>query len=539
MAAPLATLPETPLYEQPAIHSRRWFLLGIMNLSLVLVVMSVSGLNTALPTIQQDLDASASELQWIVDAYAVLFAGLLLTAGALGDRFGRKRALIGGLGVFALAALMGGLASSATQVIASRALMGVGAAFIMPATLSIITSIFPPHERGKAIAIWAGFAGAGASLGPIVTGGLLEGYWWGATLLVNVPIALAVIAAVWWFAPDSQDDTHTPLDPAGAFLSLVGLSTLIFGIIQGPEDGWTSPLVLGSFLVSATALSAFVWWERRSEHPMLPLDLFRDRRFSVSSGAITAAFFVMFGFFFLMTQYLQFGRGYSPLEAGLASLPLALTFVAVSPRSAALAERYGAAKVMAAGLGIVAVGFGVLTSLTVDTPYVVLAAAFAVLGAGMGITAAPATGEIMASVPLSKAGVGSAVNDTTRELGGALGIALLGSVANSAYRSNVELGGLGLPAEVTEAASESVGAAAAVAQSVPDGGAVLTQAASAFTDAYNLANGVAVAIAVAAAAAVLAWSRRRDVDPDAGEELVDGPVEQFELELAGVGASEV
>jgi DHA2 family multidrug resistance protein-like MFS transporter len=539
MATSLATLPEeAPLHERPEIHSRRWFLLGIMNLSLVLVVMAVSGLNTALPTMQGDLEASASELQWIVDAYAVLFAGLLLTAGAIGDRFGRKRALVGGLAVFALAALLGGLAQDATQVIASRALMGIGAAFIMPATLSIITSIFPPHERGKAIAIWAGFAGAGASLGPILTGGLLEGYWWGSTLLVNVPIALAVIGAVWWFAPDSRDDTRTPLDPAGALLSLVGLSTLIFGIIQGPEDGWTSSIVLGSFLVAASALSLFVWWERRSEHPMLPLDLFRDRRFSVGSGAITAAFFVMFGFFFLMTQYLQFGRGYSPLEAGLASLPLALTFVAVSPRSAALAERYGAPSVMAAGLGIVAVGFGVLTSLTTDTPYLVVGAAFAVLGAGMGITVAPATGEIMSSVPLSKAGVGSAVNDTTRELGGALGIALLGSIANSAYRSNVDLSGLDLPTEAADAAGESIGAASAVAGSLPDGGPVVARAASAFTDAFNLANGVAVAIVVAAAVGLLAWSRRGDTDPDAGEERVDVPVESFDLDLAGVGAGE-
>ena len=227
--------------------------------------------------------------------------------------------------------------------------MGVGAAFIMPATLSIITSIFPPHERTKAIAIWAGFAGAGASIGPIVTGGLLEGFWWGSTLLVNVPDRPRRRRRRVGVRPRlPRRRPHTPLDPVGALLSLVGLSALIFGIIQGPEDGWTSALVVAAFLTSAASLSLFVWWERRSDHPMLPLGLFRNRRFSVGSGAITAAFFVMFGFFFLMTQYLQFGRGYSPLEAGLASLPLALTFVVVSPRSAALAERYGAGRVMAA-----------------------------------------------------------------------------------------------------------------------------------------------------------------------------------------------
>jgi DHA2 family multidrug resistance protein-like MFS transporter len=536
MATSFATPPDIPLHERPEIYGRRWFLLGIMCLSLVLVVMSVSGLNTALPTMQHDLDASASELQWIVDAYAVVFAGLLLTAGALGDRFGRRRALLGGLLVFALSALLGGLATSPTQVIASRGLMGLGAAFVMPATLSIITSIFPPHERTKAIAIWAGFAGAGGSLGPIVTGGLLERFWWGSTLLVNVPIALAVAAAVWAFAPDSRDDTHTPLDPAGALLSLVGLSTLIFGIIEGPEHGWTSGVVLASFAVSAAALFAFVRWERRSAHPMLPLNLFRDRRFSSGSAAITAAFFVMFGFFFLMTQYLQFGRGYSPLEAGLASLPLALTFVAVSPRSAALAERFGASRVIATGLGIVALGFGVLTSLTTDTPYLAVGTAFAVLGAGMGITAAPATGEIMSSVPLSKAGVGSAVNDTTRELGGALGIALLGSVASSAYRSNVDFGRLDLPTGAAEAAGESIGAASGVAAGLPEGDAVLAEAASAFTDAFNVTNGVAVAIALAAAVGVLAWTRRRDADPGAD---LDDAVEDVELDPAAVGVVEV
>jgi EmrB/QacA subfamily drug resistance transporter len=535
MASPSVAAPAIPLHEQPEIHARRWFLLAVMCLSLVLVVMSVSGLNTALPTIQRELGASASELQWIVDSYAVVFAGLLLTAGAIGDRFGRRGALLAGLGVFGVGALLGGLASDASQVIASRAVMGIGAAFIMPATLSIITSIFPPEERPRAIAIWAGFAGAGASIGPIVTGGLLEGFWWGSTLLVNVPVVIAIVAAVRVFAPDSRDDTRTPLDPAGAILSLIGLSSLIFGIIQGPEDGWTSGLVVGAFLVAGAALSLFVRWERRSDHPMLPLTLFRDRRFSTGSGVITVAFFVMFGFFFLMTQYLQFGRGYSPLEAGLASLPLALTFVVFSPRSAALAARYGAPQVMALGLAIVAVGFGVLTMLTADTPYPVIAGAFALLGAGMSITAAPATGEIMTSVPLSKAGVGSAVNDTTRELGGALGIALLGSIANTAYRSGVNFEGLRLPGGARAAAGESIGAASAIGDRVPGGGEVVARAASAFTDAFTLTNTVAVGIALAAAAAVLASSRRRAGEPVVEEEATD----EYDLELLPAGVGEV
>jgi MFS transporter, DHA2 family, integral membrane protein len=536
MSSPVPTAPAIPLHERPEIHARRWFLLAIMCLSLVLVVMSVSGLNTALPTIQRELGASASELQWIVDSYAVVFAGLLLSAGAIGDRFGRRGALLGGLAVFGLGALLGGLGTDASQVIASRAVMGIGAAFIMPATLSIITSIFPPHERPRAIAIWAGFAGAGASIGPIVTGGLLEGFWWGSTLLVNVPVVVATLAAVWAFAPASRDDTHTPLDPAGALLSLIGLSSLIFGIIEGPDDGWTSGPVLAAFLLAGVVLTAFVAWERRSDHPMLPLSLFRDRRFSTGSGVITVSFFVMFGFFFLITQYLQFARGYSALDAGLAGLPASLAFLVFSPRSAALVERYGPARVMALGLTVVAGAFGVLTTLTTDTPYLVIGTAFALLGAGMSITAAPATSEIMTSVPLSKAGVGSAVNDTTRELGGALGIALLGSIANVAYRSGVDLGGIQLPAGGRAAAEESIGAAASVAEQVPGGGGdVVHQAASAFTDAFTLTNRVALAIALTAAAAVLIVLRPRASEPAADEASED--VDGFDLVLEPAGAS--
>jgi MFS transporter, DHA2 family, integral membrane protein len=410
--------------------------------------------------------------------------------------------------------------------------MGIGAAFIMPATLSIITAIFPPHERTRAIAIWAGFAGAGASIGPVITGGLLEGFWWGSTLLVNVPIVVAIVGAVMLFAPNSRDDTKTPLDPVGALLSLVGLSTLIFGIIQGPEDGWASTTVLGSFLVAGVALSLFVAWERRSDHPMLPLTLFRDRRFSTGSGVITVAFFVMFGFFFLVTQYFQFGRGYSPLEAGLAGLPPALAFIAFSPRSAALAQRYGAARVMAAGLAIVAGGFALLSTLSPDTPYVVIAGALALLGAGMAITVAPATGEIMTSVPMSKAGVGSAVNDTTRELGGAFGIALMGTIANTAYRSSIDLEGVRLPAGSRAAAEESIGAADSIATRIPGGEALTTQAATAFTDAFTLANTVSVGIALAAAAAVIFFGRRRRTEP--AVEDIEGEAAELGLELAPV-----
>jgi len=523
-----------PLHEDPRIHARRWFLLAMMCLSLVLVVMSVSGLVTAIPTMQEALNASASQVQWILDAYAIVFAGLLLTAGALGDRFGRKRALLAGLVVFGLGSVFAGLASNAGQVIAGRAVMGIGAAFVMPATLSIITTIFPPEERTRAIAVWAGFAGAGGAIGPIVSGALLERFWWGSAVLVNLPVVLATFVAIWIFAPESRDDERTPLDPIGALLSLVGLSALVFAIIQGGEDGWTTTSVVGAAALALVTLVAFVQWERRSAHPMLPLTFFRDRRFTLGSVVVTVAFFVMFGFFFLVTQYLQFGRGYSPLEAGLALLPFPIVFIVVSPRSAELAARFGAARTMAAGLAIIGGAFALLSFLTPTTSYFAIAVAFAVLGAGMAVTAAPATGEIMSAVPLSKAGVGSAVNDTTRELGGALGIAILGSIANAAYRANVHLVGAGLPPRVRAQGEDSIGAAAAIARTVPRGAAVTARAAAAFTDAFNVASLVSMGIALVLAVVLVAVTRRSGAEPTT--ELAD-TVPELDLALVPVGAA--
>ena len=520
-----------PLHEDPDIYSRRWFLLATMCLSLVLVVMSVSGLVTAIPRMQESLRASGSQIQWILDAYAIVFAGSLLTAGALGDRFGRKRALLTGLSVFGAGAIVAGVASGAEQVIVGRAVMGIGAALVMPATLSIITTIFSPEERARAIAVWAGFAGAGGAIGPIVSGALLERYWWGAAVLVNLPLVALTFVAIWIYAPESRDENKTPLDPVGALLSLAGLGALVFAIIQGGENGWTSPSVLVAAVLAVATLVGFIEWERRSSHPMLPITLFRERRFSVGSGVVTIAFFVMFGFFFLITQYLQFGRQYSPLVAGLALLPLPVVFVAVSARSASLAERYGAGRLMAVGLGIVGAGFLMLTSVSSGTSYLFLAGAFAVLGAGMGVSAAPATTEIMSAVPLSKAGVGSAVNDTTRELGGALGIAILGSIANSAYRTAIDLRGLGLGAGARSQARESIGGAARVAGGLP-GNVLQHRAATAFSSAFDVAAIVSIVIVVAAAIAVLAFSRAPDTE--ASEERAD---ENFELPLALAAAT--
>src|SRR5215471_14593312 len=316
---------DVALHARPEVHQRRWFLLGVLCLSLVMVVMAVSSLNVALPTLQGQLGASATMIQWIVDSYALVFAGLLLTAGALGDRFGRKRALLFGLALFGAGSLISGLAGSADIVIVGRAVQGAGAAFVMPATLSLITAIFPPEERQRAIAIWVGFAGAGGAIGPIVSGALLDHFWWGSAFLINVPVVVVTALAVAVFSPNSRDESATPLDPRGAVLSLVGLSALLFGIIEGPERGWTDGLVLAAFVTAAVLLVTFVRWEQAAPHPMLPLSFFSDRRFSVGSAVITTIFFLMFGWFFLFSLYLQFGRGYSPLAAGLATLPFAVT----------------------------------------------------------------------------------------------------------------------------------------------------------------------------------------------------------------------
>jgi EmrB/QacA subfamily drug resistance transporter len=522
---------------QPQVHQRRWFLLGVLCLSLVMVVMAVSSLNVAIPTIQRELGASATTLQWIVDSYALVFAGLLLTAGALGDRFGRKKALLSGLAVFGAGSLVSGLAGSATVVIVGRGIQGVGAALVMPATLSLIAAIFPPEERQRAIAIWVGFAGAGGALGPIVSGALLERFWWGSAFLVNVPVIVVTAVAVAMYSPESRDDAATPLDPRGALLSLTGLGALLFGIIEGPERGWTDPFVVATFVAAAGLLTLFVLWERIAEHPMLPLRFFADRRFSVGSAVVTITFFVMFGFFFLFSMYLQFARGYSPLEAGVATLPMAATFMIVSPRSAGLVERLGSGRTITVGFLIIAAGTAGLVLVGVDTPYVALVAILVTLAAGMSVVSAPATNGIMSSVPLSKAGVGSAMNDTTREVGGALGIAVYGSIVNSGYRAAMDVGGLQLPAGAAEQARQSAGAAGQVAAQVggQSGATLVDRAATAFTDAMNVTATVSTVMLVVAAL-VVSRTFTRAKEAAAVDASADGP---GRLEVVGsVAAAE-
>jgi EmrB/QacA subfamily drug resistance transporter len=469
-----------------------------------MVVLGNTVLNVALPTLVRELGATSTQLQWMVDSYALVFAGLLLTAGALGDRFGRKGALIVGLVIFGGASLASAFANSADQLVATRAIMGFGAALVMPATLSILASVFPPEMRARAIAIWAGFAGAGAAIGPIAGGWLLEHFYWGSVFFLNVPVVIVALVAGRWLVPTSRDPEHAALDPVGAGLSIVGLGALLYGIIEAPTYGWTDPLVVSAFVSGLVFLVGFGLWELRVDHPMLDLSFFKDPRFSAASAAIMLVFFAMFGTFFLLTQYLQVVRDYSPLGAGLRTLPLAMTLMVVAPASARFVERLGAKRVVSLGLALVATGLALASTIGVTTPYIWLALVLVVMASGMALTMAPSTASIMTSLPLRKAGVGSAWNDTTRELGGALGVAVLGSLAASQYTSSLQDSIGGIPAQTAGAAEASVGAAVQISAQLPDalGQSLSAAARAAFVDAMALALLVAAGVALAAAVLV-------------------------------------
>jgi EmrB/QacA subfamily drug resistance transporter len=498
-----------------------------MNLSLVIVVAGNSSLNVALPSIVRELDATSSELQWIVASYSLVFAGLLLPMGALGDRFGRKGMLQGGLSVFALGSLLAVFATAPWHLIATRSIMGVGGAMIMPATLSIITNVFPPQERSKAIAIWAGFAGAGAAVGPLLSGFLLEHFWFGSVFLINVPIVAVALFSGALLVPTSRDPRQRKLDPIGALLSVVTLGSLLYAIIEGPDWGWTHGVIVAVFAVAVVFGVAFVRWERSTTDPMLPIEQFADRRFSMGTGTIGLTFFAMFGTFFVASQYLQFVLGYTPLEAGVATLPMAGMMIMIAPRSAGLAEQFGRDKVMAIGLGTVALGLLSFSFLTTHSPYLQVAVGLVLLGGGMSLTTAPATGAVMESMPLAKAGVGSAVNDTSREVGGALGVAILGSILSSGYRSNLDPQLLSqAPPEAAALIKEGVGSALAVAQdprAASFADQITTTARSAFTDAMTPVFWAAAGVALFTAVLVLKLmpSRGEVVMHEAGYEPVE------------------
>jgi EmrB/QacA subfamily drug resistance transporter len=480
------------MHADPVVHARRWKTLFVLSLSLLLIGLDNTVLNVALPTLQTHFAASASTLQWIVDAYLLAFAGVLLTMGTLGDRFGRKRVLQSGLVLFGLASVLAALASTSGQLIGLRAAMGVAGAMVMPATLSVIMDVFPRHERAKAIGIWSATAGVGIGLGPFIGGLLLEWLPWSAVFWLNVPIIVVALVAGRTLVPESRDPSPGAFDLVGAGLSIATLVTAVYAIIEATPRGWTDPLVLSGFAAAVALGAAFIVWERRVASPMLPLRFFSDPSFTVASLGIALVFFALMGSVFAFTQFLQFALGYSALEAGAMMLPLALGLVVGSGGSTKLAERVGRTRVIAGGLVGVAAVLSTSLLWTPDMAPPALALVTFGLALSMGAAMAPATDAVMGAVPESKAGVGSAMSDVTRQVGGALGVAVIGSIIGSAYSG-----------DVSGTAGESIGAAHAEAAALGGtaGEQLAATAGRAFTDALGL--GLTAAAAVALVGALL------------------------------------
>ncbi|MEJ7804177.1 MAG: DHA2 family efflux MFS transporter permease subunit, partial [Candidatus Limnocylindria bacterium] len=482
--------------------------LVVVCASLMVITIDVTIVNVALPSLAGALRVDNSGLQWVVAGYELVFAGLLLSAGALGDRFGRRRCLAIGLVIFGAASAASAMADASGQLLASRAVMGVGGALIMPATLSIITNVFTePTERAKAIAVWAGVAALGLGLGPLVGGWLLQHFYWGSIFLVNVPVVVATLIAVRLLVPESRDTSASRLDPVGAALSIAGLGTVLYAIIEGPHEGWWSATIVTSFAVGAVAMAAFIAWELHVREPMLDMALFRNPRFSASCVAIMSMFFALFSLMFILTQLLQSVLGYSPLEAGIRVVPLPAMLVVFAQVSVRVATRVGTKTVVTFGLLTVAIGLGIGATFNDHSGYGLLLVTITLTGIGMGCTMAPATEAIMGSVPARKAGVGSAVNDTTRLSAGALGIAVVGAVLSSTYDAGLASGlqSSSLPARTRDAAGSSIGSAVEIAHGLggAQGDDLLAVARHAFIAGAD--QGLMIAAAVAALGAIIAW----------------------------------
>jgi EmrB/QacA subfamily drug resistance transporter len=518
------TVTETPDLRVERTYQRRWWTLAVLCLSLMVIGVDNTILNVALPTLVHDLNASTSQLQWIVDGYTLVFAGLLLTSGSLGDRFGRRKALSLGLLIFGVGSALSAMAGGPSALIATRCLMGVGASLIMPATLSIVTNVFTvPSERARAIAIWAGFSAIGIAIGPLAGGYLLEHFYWGSVFLVNVPIVVLALVSGYFLIPDSRDPAAPKLDPVGALLSIAGLTTLVWSIIEAPSNGWGSTTTMVGLAAGLAVLGAFVAWELHSDHPMLNVNFFRNPRFTAASQAITWAFFALFGSLFVITQYLQVVLGYSALAAGVRIVPFAVVMMALAPQSAKVAERYGTKRVVFSGLMLLTAGLLIMLTAQADTGYLPVFVSFVVMAMGMAFTMAPATESIMGSLPRDKAGVGSAVNDTTRQVGGALGVAIVGSVYASTYTTEAtsRLAPLHLPASTATTASSSIGGAADVVKS--SGAATAHAVADAAREAFvvGMHRGLLVAAAIAMVGGLIALVFLPARAPEAAEDGID------------------
>ncbi len=525
-------------------YGNRYAILAVLCLALLIVGIDGTVVNVALPTLVRDVGASSSELQWIVDAYTIVFASFLLIAGNTGDRLGRKRCFIVGLLIFGAGSFACSRVSTANVLIPLRGLQGFGAAFIMPATLSILVNVFnDPSERARAIALWAGVSGLGVAIGPVVSGYLLEHFWWGSIFLVNVPIVAAAIVAAFVLVPESRDQHAARLDLAGTALSTVGLVALLYGIIDGPTNGWTGPKTVVAFVVALVLLTTFVLWERQTDHPILDVSFFKNPRFTAASIAVTLVFFAMFGSLFFISQYLQFVLGYTALKSGVGLVPVAAALMVAAPLSARLVSLGGTKRTVTLGLFLVAVALAIFSRSTPTSGYGLVALVLVIIGIGMGLAMAPATDSIMGSLPPEKAGVGSAMNDTTREIGGALGVAIMGSIATASYSARiVHDANFGALQKVSPAAAravkDSVGGAALAATHLPAAvqGAVVAAANEAFVRAMDHALLIAAVVALLGAAVAYGFlpARARDaesVDSGMDERIVDDTARRLDPQV--------
>jgi len=474
---------------------RRWTALVVVCLAALIINVDNTILNVALPTLVRDLHATTSELQWIVDSYAMVFAGLLFVGGSLADRFGRQRFFLIGLTVFAAGSVGAAFSGSVHLLIACRALMGAGAALTIPASLSIINDVFrDPGERARAIGAWAGTAGLGIAIGPISGGLLLSRFWWGSIFLVNIPIVLIGLVGAAALVPDSKNPDVHPPDPVGAVLSIAGLGLLLWAIIEGPTQGWTSGVVLGVGAASLVALGGFVAWESRSTHPMLELGFFRERRFSTALAAECLGVFGLMGALFLSTQFLQFDLGLSPLQAGIRILPIAAMVIVSAALSPVLARLIGTKFTVAAGLMCIAGGLWQVSAVSrLETTYGDIVLGLLLIGFGAGLMLPTATNSVISSVPRGDSGIGSATNTVALQVGGALGVAVVGSVMLTRYQDHMTaaLSGRHVPPTVASTILGSLGGALAVSASA--GGATGALLARAARTAFVSGNGVALA----------------------------------------------
>ncbi|HTX85869.1 MAG TPA: MFS transporter [Streptosporangiaceae bacterium] len=501
-----------------AAPSRRWLALAVLCVSLLIVTLDNTVLNVVLPTLVRVLNATSSQLQWIVDSYVLVFAGLLLVAGSVADRIGRKRTFMAGLALFAAGSTWAAFSGSVGMLMAARASMGIGGALIMPSTLSIITNMFTDRgERQRAIGFWAGTTGLGIALGPIIGGLLLAHFWWGSVFLINVPIAIIGLALAIALVPDSKNPAAASPDVAGALLSIAGLGLLLWSIIEAPVHGWTSALVIGAGAGGVAFLATFAAWERRSSHPMLNLDFFRHRAFSAAISSVGLAIFGLFGALFVLTQFLQFDLGYTPLQAGLRVLPAAAAIAVVAPVSALLQRATGTRLTISLGLVIIGAGLWQISLATVGSTYLDTVAGMVMLGVGAGLVIPAGSASVMGSVPAEHTGVGSATNGAVLQTGGALGVAIIGSLLSTRYtgRMSRALAPYHAPSAIVHTILGSIGGALEVADRVGGtlGAALGIAARSAFVSGMDLGLATGAAVAVAGGLLALAALPGRGHEP--------------------------